>query len=276
MEETRKMINMFRLLAGVTPISLTNATMNELAAQAALLFVANSVEPTRQPSEDWRCRTKAALDGVDRSNLAARFTGARAVMWYMQGDAGLDARIGARRLLLRPDNKVMGTGDAWPPAELMLAEAGYFPVNAIWTYDDIHLNKGNLDPSPAASRGYTTWPPGGTIPHILVYQHWHISVEGFPGSGALQNADVAMTCNGTEVYLIVTPGNHELGDVIVWRPFLSNLQTDVWIQSPNVRGADLTCTVIVFGVDLTKYPTSTITYEVTIFYADGSLPGLLR
>jgi len=152
-----------------------------------------------------------------------------------------------------------------------------------WAYDYENIFAGNRDPCPAVTRGFTAWPPPGVLPHVLIYPRWHISTEGLTTEGALRNASVAMTCNGAAISIsVLRSGAQTFGSFIVWEPRIGSMPSDwrSWILNstvvlPALSSGDYSCTVQVSNVPAERFGgNSTISYDVTIYLAAGSLTAL--
>eukprot|EP00775_Hariotina_reticulata_P010105 gene10105-10261_t len=278
-EETRKMINLFRTLAGVPHVRFTNATRATLTAQAALVQAANKFL-THNPPASAACYSQDALIGSVSSNLATGFTGTAAVMSYIADFGDINKNVGHRNKLLQPINTNMASGDAFPETmdpNVFWANAKW-PTNAIWVNEDnINVNWATpITTGAAAARQFVSWPPPGFIPHILVFPRWHIQTGWFSiddrsvnhlasatvsVSLGLQSVSVTVVDRGFN-YIVFTPSIAKLTPESTW---VAN-----WIRSP--PAADTTYTVTLSGLNAAKFGSTSVSYNVIIYNLPGSVP----
>lgn len=230
------LVNFFRALSGVSPVTL-DEDMSAKAQAAALISYANG-SLDHYPDLDDKCFTVAGAEGASNSNLAKDFAGADVVRAYMDEAGAGNADAGHRWWLQQPGAKLMGSGN-------------------LGSYSALWIDGG----TPAAAPSFTSWPANGYLPSALEPDgRWSLTSWG---SGVdLSAATVKVTrADGSAVKVTTHPvGGYdslvfELGD----------------LPQPSGTTVD-TYTVTVSGIRQDGQSIPAYRYQVKLFDASVAAP----
>jgi uncharacterized protein YkwD len=239
-------INYFRAMAGV-PAEITFSDESNIRAQAAALLISVNNASNHNPPDTWTCYSTLAYEGTCSSNLYLGVFGWDAITGYMKDPGDTNGFVGHRRQILRPQTKIMGTGDI-PPT------TGYSPSNALRVFDE-HM----WDPRPQTRDGFVAWPPPGYVPYPVVFTRWSIS---YP-EAEFGNATVSMREEGkllTTIVESVVDGYAE--NTLVWQ--IQGMSCGQNWPRPN---QDTRYTISINNVIINSQPQN-FTYDVIVFDPD--------
>lgn len=266
-----RQINFYRVLAGVSPVRMADASGHRLAQEAALITGANA-QLSHNPPPSARCYSALGADGTRQSNLAYSFRQTftpKDIFPYMDDYGADNVSVGHRRTLLSAGYGRMAFGAT-------LFEFPNFPApmsgaNAIW-----------LDPNFVTrffAPTFYAWPPPGWVPQLAmpwVSNRWSLSCNGCDHA----NSAVSMMRDG----VLLPPPN------IVSRGIATDKEAFVWEPSgvemgfesrediiPLSRDSAYTITVSNIGVPICPDRSCagtaprTYTYTVRVFDANKYL-----
>lgn len=248
-EGVRLRINYFRAMAGVRSDLALNPTYSAQAQQAALMLSANS-QTSSQPPSSWTFYTTAGAEAAAHSNLLLGQAGAEAITASLRGEGDANATLAARRWLLYPWTRTIGTGDVPATGDKRAA-------HATWVID----SPNHSGPRPATREAFVAWPPPGYVPYPVVFPRWSFS---YPGAD-FSTASVALTRDEASLPVrleTVTAGPGE--NTLVWTYDNSDARQPLAHPRPT---EDVVYTVRISGVRGAGVPAS-FAYEVTVFDPD--------
>ncbi len=234
-QATLTAVNALRDFAGLAPVTLDPVKNDKALAAALMMDAAGDLSHT--PGEDWPCSTADGREAAARSNLALGFSGAEAMVGYVD-DSGVES-LGHRRWVLDPAAAEFGTGSTGR-------------TNALWNLPD------SGSPTIGVGPPVVAWPPEGWIPWGLVFSDWSASmnVEGADVSAA----QVSMTVDGQPRAVSnlreVAPGFGSADPTLAWNVALT----------PADHAADRDVVVSITGVTVNGGPVP-VRYTVRAFAA---------
>ena len=170
-------INYYRALDGLAPVS-ENAAATRTAQQTALMMFVNNTL-SHNPSTTWTCYSDAGGTAAGESNLALGYaTAGQSIDGYMDDGGPMPQEVGHRSWILYPPQSQVGVGIAGNGAG-----SGY--AIQLWGQDGMQNNS-----RPASG---TPWPAPGYFPfQNLPSQYWSYAEPGRD----FGSARVAVTKNG--------------------------------------------------------------------------------
>jgi uncharacterized protein YkwD len=182
-------VNTLRDFAGLPPVSFDDG-LNHKALAAALMMKAKG-ELSHMPDPSWPCYSSDGSDGAGHSNLYLGYSGATAMVGYVDDD-GVPS-VGHRRWVLAPSLTTMGSGSTGGSNALYVVSS--FPQAAI----------------PANFK--TAWPPAGFVPWPWVFKQWSVTIGGSGQNASFQNPQITVTVDGKPLSV----GNVDnLGATLIW------------------------------------------------------------
>ncbi|MFT5467181.1 MAG: hypothetical protein ACI8UO_002285 [Verrucomicrobiales bacterium] len=248
-EDTRRRVNYFRAMAGLTSTITFDATKNAKAQEAALIMSRqNSL--SHNPNVDFAGNPCLSADGQEAAssgNLSLGNYGPNAINGQLIDDGSNNAVAGHRRWILYSRAQEMGTGDI-PGDDVPSALPNYNESNCLYVIGNFASA-----PSPAPE---IAWPPAGFVPYHLApndaqaFPRWSFS---YPEAN-FAAATITMTQGATPITVTKETVQNGFGDnTIVWRP------SGIPGTAP---ASDTTYTVTISGI--TGAPFSSRTYDVTL------------
>lgn len=242
-EDTRRRVNYYRAMVGLSA-SATFDDTKSAKAQAAALIMSRQQNLSHNPNQDFPanpCLSDDGQEGAANSNLSLGSYGPNAVTGQMTDNGSGNAAVGHRRWILFSRAQEFGTGDIPEAPDRVSA-------NSLWVI-------GNFAPAPVPAPEIA-WPPAGFVPYDLVpndaltHPRWSF---GYPGADFSQ-ATVTMTQGETSISLAQEPVFNGFGDnTLVWRP----------VGIPSTTPAeDTSYTVTITGI--TNAPFTERSYQVTL------------
>ncbi|WP_157720529.1 Ig-like domain repeat protein [Friedmanniella luteola] len=234
---TRDLVNYFRALSGVAPVTF-DADYSARAQKAALIGYANN-QLSHAPARSAVCFSEDGADAAARSNLALGYAGADVVRGYMD-DAGEGNRAAGHRWWLQnPRTATMGNGTVGT-------------ANALWVAGEKSFT--------TAPR-YTSWPSAGYVPAPLEPGgRW--SFTTWDPDYDLSRATVGVTGPAGEVAVTQAPVDPTFGSLVF----------DVGAIARPEGSAASDYTVTVTGILKRGEPISPYRYTVALFDPDADLP----
>jgi hypothetical protein len=159
-EATRRMVNYFRVMAGLSGDVVFDPQLNAKCRQAALSFIATPGLAHAIP-RGWACYTPEANEAAMKSNIALGYAGPMAVVKYMEEGWSKNFELAHRQWILYAPTKRMGSGS------VMAQNGRYRGANALW------VHPARLGPKPADAR-WIAWPPRGHVPYPVVFDYWSL------------------------------------------------------------------------------------------------------
>ncbi len=144
-DNTLRLVNLYRWMVGLGPVSLDGTKSGE-AQQCSLMMHANGTL-SHSPPTSWACYTSDGANGAGNSNIATTAAVA-AVDMYMQ-DWGNEDTMGHRRWILSNGLSTIGVGST---SEYSCLWVLHYPFSG-----------GNA---------WTAWPPPGPFPYEGVTMSW--------------------------------------------------------------------------------------------------------
>src|SRR4051812_19241936 len=172
-------VNTLRDFASLPPVAFDDA-LNHKALAAALMMKAEG-RLSHSPDPSWKCYSDDGADGAGHSNLFFGYSGARAMVGYVE-DPGTPS-LGHRRWVLDAAGKTFGSGSTGDTNALyVVTDGNQFPRNTI----------------PPNTR--TAWPPEGFVPWPWVFQYWSVTIGGSGQSASFDpNTQVTVTVDGQQL-----------------------------------------------------------------------------
>lgn len=237
-DATRDLVNYFRAMSGVRPVSF-DAEFDVKAQQAALISYANGFL-SHAPTSRSACWTAAGAEGAASSNLGLGYAGADVVRAYMDDAGASNIAAGHRWWLQRPSTRTMGNGTVGT-------------ANALWV---------NGDTVTTTAPRYTSWPAAGYLPAPLEPRgRW--SFTAWDRDLSLSGAAVAVTGpGGTTLEVRQAPVDEHFGSLVFDLPAL---------PAPTSAAAD-TYTVTVSGIVEGGRVLEPYRYQVLLFDPESDLP----
>lgn len=248
-EAVRLRINYFRAMAGVRSDLVLNSAYSAQAQQAALMLSANSQTSPRPPTT-WTFYTAAGAEAAAHSHLLLGQAGAEAITAALRGEGDAHAALSARRWLLYPWTRAIGTGDVPATGDKRAA-------NVTWVIDAPN----HSGPRPTTREAFVAWPPPGHVPYPVVFPRWSFSYPGADFSAAT----VVLTRNETPLPVrleTVADGTGE--NTLVWTYDNSDARQPLAHPRPT---EDVIYAVRISGVRGAGVPAA-FAYEVTVFDPD--------
>jgi hypothetical protein len=176
---TLRTINTLRDFAGLPPVAFDEG-LNHKALAAALMMKAKG-ELSHSPDPSWPCYSDDGADGASHSNLFLGYSGARAMVGYVE-DPGTPS-LGHRLSVLSAANKTFGSGSTGTSNALyVVTDANQFPRNSI---------------PPNAT---TAWPPAGLVPWPWVFRYWSVTIGGDGQNASFDpGTQVTVTVDGQQL-----------------------------------------------------------------------------
>jgi hypothetical protein len=195
--EVAKLVNYFRLMAGVPTVDFSNADAAAKALAAALAIAANRAVNASILAAGGQCYSAAVQDTLSKSNTVLGAGGTRAVIAYMYGSAATDdSSLRHRRWLLNPSMRVMASGDAFTYAPGDPDFNMWWPANALLV---VPAGQSMMGPIPDGL-GFIAWPPPGYVPHLLACPRWHVTLlKDVPAGFADASVFVVAAHEGSQV-----------------------------------------------------------------------------
>lgn len=144
-DNTLKLVNLYRWMVGLDPVTLDSSKNQEAQACALMMHANDTLNHT--PPTSWTCYTEAGANGAGNSNIATT-PAVQAMDMYMQ-DWGNETTIGHRRWILSNGLSSVGVGSTSEYSCLWIL---HYP-----------LSGGNA---------WTAWPPPGPFPYEAVVMSW--------------------------------------------------------------------------------------------------------
>jgi hypothetical protein len=177
-EATRRMVNYFRVMAGLPGDIVFDAGLNAKCRQAAMSFIATPGLSHSLP-RSWACYTPEAGEAAMKSNIALGYVGPVAVVKYMEEGWSKNFELAHRQWILYTPTKRMGSGS-------IAAQNGrYRGANALWVQPE------TLGPKPAEP-SWIAWPPRGYVPYQVVFDYWSVAPH-VAGRVDFSRATITMT-----------------------------------------------------------------------------------
>lgn len=177
LEATRRMVNYYRMMAGLPGGVVFDPVLSSKCRQAALSFVATPGLSHVIP-RGWACYSPEANEAAGRSNIALGYAGPRAVAAYMEEPWEGGWSLTHRQWILWAPTQRMGSGS------VSGRHGGYKGANALW------VQPARLGPK-SPSLKWIAWPPKGHVPYQVVYRHWSLAPH-VAGQVDLRGASVSM------------------------------------------------------------------------------------
>lgn len=162
-EAARRMVNYYRVMAGLRGDIVFDPALNAKCRQAALSFLATPGLSHAIP-RGWACYSRAANEAAGNSNIALGYAGAEAVAKYMEEPWEKGWNLRHRQWILYDPLKRMGSGSVAGRKRTN----GYRGANALW------VKPAKLGPK-SKSLKWVAWPPRGYVPYPVVYRHWSLA-----------------------------------------------------------------------------------------------------
>ncbi|MFT5130911.1 MAG: hypothetical protein ACI8W8_004543 [Rhodothermales bacterium] len=242
-EDTRRRVNYFRAMAGLSA-NIVFDDENSRKAQEAALIMSRQGGLSHFPNQEFPGNACLSADGhaaAGSSNLSLGNYGPDAINGQVGDDGASNGVVGHRRWILYSRAQEMGTGDV-PDAP------GRWSSNSLWVIGNFAAA-----PSPAPE---IAWPPAGFVPYHLApndsagFPRWSYA---YPGAGFSQ-ATVTMKQGDTAISLVQEPVSDGFGDnTLAWRP------SGIPDQAPTV---DTSYAVTIIGI--TNAPFTQRSYVVTL------------
>jgi len=179
-DNTLKLVNLYRFIAGQDPVSI-DANMSDGAQACSLMMDANNAL-SHSPPPDWDCYTGQGADSAGDSNIATT-PSVQAVDLYMV-DPGNETTLGHRRWIL----------GSW---------VGPVGIGGTDSYSCLAVNG---DGTPGSE--WVAWPPPGVFPLTAVDPSWtDIDATGWSLQSDdidLSGASVTVTKGGQDMPMQVT------------------------------------------------------------------------
>lgn len=242
-DDTRRRINYFRAMAGLSADIAFDSGRNSQCQEAALMMSRNGAL-SHAPPVTWACYTAAGAEAAGGANLTlstgSGYTGPRAIDAQVADAGAGNTAVGHRRWLLYTRAAVVGNGG-------IPGQGSYGSSAAIWVLGPFA--------EPPAAPAWTCWPNAGYTPYALVPGRWSFSM---PGAG-FDAATVNMEHDGAPVALTKVHPTPSSPAVAIGDP------TVVWEPQGIPAGApatDLVYTVTIGGI--AGVTASTVVYTVTL------------
>ena len=219
-----KMVNLYRWLAGLSPVD-HDMGLDRSAQTCALLMAANQTL-SHGPSPAWNCWTEEGSRAAANSNLASA-PGVFSVDGYMV-DLNNDAHLGHRRWILARPLQTIGLGSVLTSPGQGYSCMWVSPVGEPWTPG-----------TDVSGQDLVMWPPPGKVPAEVIrpagFQSywpdlddvgWSIQSDSID----LRQAQVTMTANGATVPIVVRSLDSNVGSF-----YAISLVPVGWHSVPNTR-----------------------------------------
>ena len=233
LDASLRTINTLRDFAALPPVAF-DENLDHKALAAALMMKAEG-KLSHAPDPSWKCYSGDGADGAGHSNLFFGYSGARAMVGYVE-DPGTPS-LGHRLWVLDPSQKTFGSGSTGDTNALyVVTDESQFPRNTV----------------PASSK--SAWPPEGYVPWPWVFPYWSVSIGGSGQNASFDpSTQVTVTVDGQQLPVHDVNPN---GATLIWA-------TDV---GDSLKTADHELRVDITGatIDGSAFPLS---YTVKAFKA---------
>lgn len=196
-EDTLRRINLYRVLAGLPPV--TEDPGQRTQAQACAVLMNANLDLSHEPPPNWSCWSEDGAAGARSSNLALGAETPGDAIDLLMSDVGVDS-MGHRRWLL-----------------------GYFLGRVGIGFAGVATCVGVFDDTGRTDRPWTAFPPAGPAPIDMVIDRWlGFAAWSFHPADGIAGAEVSMQRLPGEEPVTIDSWIPETGfgipDAIVWQP----------------------------------------------------------